>query len=56
MDNFITQWLFIGVYSNQLSPENMIFFFFLNNSFAIFWLEDNSIDDVQKQKEKLLKT
>lgn len=55
MDNFITQWLFIGVYSNQLSTKNMIFFF--NNSFvAIIWLEDNSIDDIQKQKDKLLKT
>ena len=54
MDNFITQWLFIGVYSNQLSTKNMIFF---NNSFvAIIWLEDNSIDDIQKQKDKLLKT
>ena len=55
MDNFITQWLFIGVYSNQLSTKNMFFFF--NNSFvAIIWLEDNSIDDIQKQKDKLLKT
>ena len=32
-------------------------FFFFNNSFvAIICLEDNSIDDIQKQKDRLLKT